>query len=64
MGMLDEIRHKFDLSILMITHDFSMLARYVDQVVLLERPVLRCGAPAEVLESAEFRQAFHLGGAK
>ena len=36
MDMLDEIRKKFDLSILMTTHDFSMLERYCDQVVLLQ----------------------------
>ena len=64
MDMMDEIRQKFDLSILMITHDFSMLRRYVDQVVLLRQSVLRCGTPDEVLDSPEFRQAFHLGGAR
>lgn len=62
MDMLDEIRRNMDLSILMITHDFSMLSRYVDQVVLLDRTVLRSGTPAEVLRSDEFRKAFHLGG--
>ena len=63
MDMLDEIRRNMDLSILMITHDFSMLSRYVDQVVLLDRTVLRSGTPAEVLRSEEFKKAFHLGGA-
>lgn len=62
MDMLNEIRKKFDLSILMITHDFSMLGRYVDQVILLDRTVLRRGTPTDVLESDEFLRAFHLGG--
>ena len=35
MDMLDGIRKKFDLSILMTTHDFSMLEKYADRVVLL-----------------------------
>ena len=35
MDMLDEIRKNYDLSILMTTHDFSMLPRYADQVVLM-----------------------------
>ncbi|MBQ7567103.1 MAG: metal ABC transporter ATP-binding protein, partial [Oscillospiraceae bacterium] len=43
MDMLDEIRKKFDLSILMTTHDFSMLERYADRVVLLQKSVLRAG---------------------
>ena len=62
MGMLDEIRKKFDLSILMTTHDFSMLERYVDRVVLLREKVLRKGTPLEVLNSEEFAEAFHMGG--
>ncbi|MEA4964685.1 MAG: metal ABC transporter ATP-binding protein [Oscillospiraceae bacterium] len=62
MDMLSEIRRSLDLSILMITHDFSMLGSYVDQVVLLDKTVLRAGAPDDVLESDEFMRAFHLGG--
>ena len=62
MDMLDEIRHKFDLSILMATHDFSMLERYADRVVLLRERVLRAGTPQEVLNSDEFAQVFHMRG--
>ena len=64
MDMLDEIRKTYDLSILMTTHDFSMLGRYADQVVLLREKILCKGTPLEVLNSDEFAQAFHLGGAK
>ena len=63
MDMLDEIRKKFDLSILMTTHDFSMLERYADRVVLLRERILCKGSPLEVLNSEEFAKAFHLGGA-
>lgn len=62
MDMLDEIRKKFDLSILMTTHDFSMLERYCDQVVLLQGKILRRGTPLDVLSSDEFAKAFHMGG--
>ena len=62
MDMLDEIRRTYDLSILMTTHDFSMLDRYADQVVLIDRGILKAGAPEAVLNSPEFRQAFHLKG--
>ena len=64
MDMLDEIRKTYDLSILMTTHDFSMLERYADRVVLLREKILCKGTPLEVLNSDEFAQAFHLGGAK
>ena len=62
MEMLDEIRKTYDLSILMTTHDFSMLERYCDRVVLLSHKVLKKGTPLEVLESDEFLEAFHMGG--
>ena len=62
MDMLDEIRKTYDLSILMTTHDFSMLERYCDRVVLLSHKILKKGTPMEVLDSDEFLQAFHMGG--
>ena len=60
MDMLDEIRRDYDLSILMTTHDFSMLGRYADRVVLIDHEVKCQGTPAEVLDSPEFRTAFHM----
>lgn len=63
MDMLDEIRKTYDLSILMTTHDFSMLPKYADQVVLIDHEVKAIGEPKEVLNSDAFRQAFHMEGA-
>ena len=62
MDMLDEIRKRYDLSILMITHDFGMLPTYADQVVLIDHAIVKKGTPAEVLESDEFRSVFHRRG--
>jgi len=64
MQMLDEIRKKYDLSILMTTHDFSMLERYCDRVVLISHKVMKKGTPLEVLSSDEFLDAFHMGGGR
>lgn len=64
MDMLDEIRKEYDLSILMTTHDFSMLSRYADQVVLIDHGIKILGTPEVVLASEEFHQAFHLKGGK
>ncbi len=62
MDMLDEIRQVYDLSILMTTHDFAMLPRYADQVVLIDRTMVRQGTPVEVLGSQEFGNAFNRKG--
>ena len=60
MEMLDEIRQKYDLSILFSTHDFSTLRLYADKVILLQQAILKVGTPAEVLRSPEFQAVFHL----
>ena len=62
MDMLDEIRHRYDLSILMTTHDFATLPQYADQVVLIDHGVVCQGAPLEVLGSEAFRTVFHRKG--
>ena len=62
MDMLDEIRKTYDLSILMTTHDFSVLERYADQVVLIDHAIIACGSPGEVLSSDAFRRAFRMKG--
>ena len=64
MDMLDELRKTYDLSILMTTHDFSMLEKYTDQVALMDQTILAMGSAKEVLGSDAFRQVFHGGGAK
>ena len=64
MDMLDEIRKNFDLSILMTTHDFSMLPKYADQVVLIDGTVRMKGTPEAVLSSDEFYSIFHMKGGR
>lgn len=64
MDMLDEIRKNYDLSILMTTHDFSMLPRYADQVVLIDHGIRVKGSPDEVLSSEAFRATFHMKGGR
>ena len=60
MDMLDEIRKTYDLSILMTTHDFTMLERYADQAVLIDGTVQCQGTPGEVLSSPAFARTFHI----
>ena len=64
MDMMDEIRKRFDLSILMITHDFAILPQYADKVVLIDHGIVKKGAPDEVLNSEEFRSVFHRKGGR
>lgn len=59
MEMLDEIRKEYDLSILMTTHDFAMLEKFMDQLILVDRGIIYQGTPQEVLSSDEFLRVFH-----
>ena len=63
MDMLDEVRRTYDLSILMTTHDFGLLPRYADQIVLIDGTVLDQGSPSAVLSGDAFHRAFHRKGA-
>jgi len=63
MEILDEIRKTYDLSILMTTHDFTMLSKYADQVVLVDHTIVSQGTPDEVLSGTDFQRIFHrIGG--
>ena len=62
MDMVDEIRKTYDLSILMTTHDFGILDKYTDQVILLNHSIVKQGQPGEVLNSPEFNAVFHRKG--
>jgi zinc transport system ATP-binding protein len=61
LEMLDEIRRRYDLSILLSTHDFSILRQYTDKVILLKGEVLAAGTPDVVFSSPEFQSLFGLG---
>ncbi len=62
MDMLDELRKTYDLSVLMTTHDFGMLHRYADQVILIDHEIVQQGTPDEVLNSDDFSRIFHRKG--
>ena len=64
MDMLDEIRKRYDLSILMTTHDFATLPRYADKVVLIDHAIVSKGTPAEVLASDAFAKIFRTKGGR
>ena len=63
MGMLDELRQDYDLSILMTTHDFGMLPRYTDHVVLIDHAIVTQGSAVDVLTSDGFNRVFRRKGA-
>lgn len=58
--ILAELRAKEDMAILLVSHDFSLVARYADQVVLMNRGIIVSGTPEEVFRDPKLREMFGL----
>lgn len=56
-----ELTNSHDLAVIIISHDLDYVAKYADNVILLDRTVLSEGTPKHVYESDAFKQMF--GGA-
>ena len=57
---VDELRHTHHLGILMVSHDWQLVNKYADYVVLLNREILCAGTPEEVFASDAFRDTFQV----
>ena len=56
--ILNDLKQQYDLSIILVSHDLELTAEYADGVVLLDRTVLKEGAPKDVMSSEEFKEVF------
>jgi len=57
-AMISELRARYDLSILMVSHDLSRSARYADRLIFFNKTVLCSGTPNEVLRDDRVREFF------
>lgn len=55
---IEKLKENYDLAIIMISHDFEFVKKYSDNVVLLDKTIIKEGTPDEVLCSSEFITAF------
>lgn len=58
---VSQLRNRFDLSILLVSHDLAAVARVADRMILLNRTVLCDGPPREVLLNPLIRRTFGFG---
>ncbi len=49
--LVSSLRQQYDLSIILVSHDWSLVSRYADRIVLLDRTVQCCGTPQEVFSN-------------
>ena len=55
------LRRTHHMAILMVSHDWQLVRKYADHVVLLQRRVLEAGTAETVFSSAAFEQTFKTG---
>lgn len=55
---VSKLRKDYDLTIILISHDFDAVKKYANKVVLLDKKILKQGKPDEVFNSKEFKDVF------
>lgn len=55
------LRRCYDLSIVLVSHDLDVVARYADRIVFLDKTVLSSGTPREVFSDESVIKAFGEG---
>lgn len=57
-NMVSSLRRQYDLSIIMVSHDLAMVARYADRVVFIDRTLQCEGSPAEVFNNEKIIRGY------
>lgn len=57
--MVSELRRKNDLTIILVSHDFDLVGKYADRVILLDGTVICNGTPEEVFNDERTRKIFN-----
>lgn len=55
---IHDLKEKYDLSVILVSHDLPLVKEYADSVILLDKTIIREGTPNEVMESPEFHEIF------
>ncbi len=59
---IDSIRAQYDLTVILVSHDFAMVSKFADRLVLINKKLLCSGDASTVLSSREFLTLFGHGG--
>ncbi len=58
LDVVTELTRTHHLAILLVSHDWAVVQKYADHVILLDKKVLAEGSAREVFESPAFREVF------
>ena len=56
--ILSKLKDKYDMSIILVSHDLELVKKFADKVILLDKVVKKQGTVKEVFASNEFKECF------
>jgi zinc transport system ATP-binding protein len=57
---VSNLRNNYDMSIILVSHDFNYVNEYADRVVLINREIIAVGTPEEVFSNEKTIDTFNL----
>lgn len=60
LDTVSSVKGKYHMAVLLVSHDWELVRRFADRVILLDKTVLEAGKPEEVFASPAFDRAFPL----
>ena len=58
--IVTDLKNKYDISVIMATHDLAGIAPHADRMVLLNRSIIADGSPGDVFSHERMLEAFKL----
>jgi len=58
MELLTDLKERLGLSVIFVSHDVNVLARFADEMVCINRTMHLHGKPQEVLDSERLKEAY------
>lgn len=56
--IVDQLRRKHDIAVILVTHDLAGISSYADRIILINRSVIAEGEPEKVLSNERLVKAF------
>lgn len=56
--VIDSLRKHYHMAIAMVSHDLGIVKEFADNVILINKSVLKSGTPKDVFNSVEFKKSF------
>lgn len=57
-NLINKLKHEYDMSIILVSHDLELVEKYADKVILLDKTILVEGTPSVVFNSKEYKEIF------